>query len=66
MKVDSETLLNPPAQVLAAIAAEREAGKRRNGHGEYAYRDEWLAGVSALLKLLPNEPIEHEEPTDDR
>lgn len=48
MKVDIRLLEEPSAAVLAAMAAERTDQLRRNGHGEHAYRDLWLAGVKAL------------------
>lgn len=48
-----ETLLNPPAAVTDAMAAEQAASLKRNGHGKHAYRDMWIAGVSALIKDAP-------------
>lgn len=47
-----EQLRKPPASVIDAMAAEQAAGKRRNGHGKYAYRDMWIAGIDAIIKEL--------------
>jgi hypothetical protein len=43
-------LNNPPEEVFTAMAAERAAQLRRNGHGEYGFRDLWVAGVRKLLE----------------
>lgn len=47
-----EQLREPPANVTNAMAAEQAAGAKRNGHGNHAYRDMWIAGVDALIKEL--------------
>lgn len=43
-------LLNPSQEVLEAMAQQREGALKRNRHGEYGYRDMWLAGVNALIR----------------
>lgn len=43
----------PPGHVTDAMAAARKAAEKRNGHGQYAFRDMWIAGIDALLRGTP-------------
>ena len=46
-------LREPPGHVTDAMAAARKASEKRNGHGNYAYRDMWIAGVDAAIRGTP-------------
>ena len=52
-KVTVASLREPPGYVTDAMAAEGRASEKRNGHGRYAYKDMWIAGIDALLKGKP-------------
>lgn len=43
----------PPGHVTDAMATARKAAEKRNGHGQYAFRDMWIAGIDALLRGQP-------------
>lgn len=47
-QIFSKVLANPPSVVLDAMAAERSDQITRNGHGEWGFREIWLAGVRAV------------------
>ncbi len=46
-----DVLTNPPEAVFNAMAAERAAQIRRNGHGKHGFRDMWSAAVRELLRV---------------
>lgn len=47
-QIFSKVFANPSSVVLDAMAAERSDQIKRNGHGEWGFRDIWLAGVRAV------------------
>lgn len=45
-----ELIREPLPGVTSAMAEERAAAFKRNGHGEHGYRDMWQAGVDHLIR----------------
>lgn len=45
-----EMIREPAAGVTSAMAEHAAQARKRNGHGEYGYRDVWQAGVDYLMR----------------
>lgn len=45
-----EMIREPLPGVTSAMAEHVAAARKRNGHGEHAYRDMWQAGIDYLIR----------------